>query len=195
MFYGLARMLISAIILILSFILKNKFTKRKILFGFLCLVIVIAMLWVTPLENLFVSFYSPQAVFEYAGQGEIVDIIEGSESAALITKKKEGVFSTYFVMKQENKYKIAPVNAATKISTQYYDSVALYIYHVRETDDYYLRIWGTVSKEMELSDTENTDFSIIYESFSNKQMINVLEKIDFSAEYHCFINGNEITFD
>ena len=52
-------------------------------------IIIYTILCFLPFENLFYSFPTPQAAFEYqTGGGNIIDVIEGDESAAIVYSKK-----------------------------------------------------------------------------------------------------------
>ena len=153
------------------------------------------MFWCYPLENLFLSFDTPQSLFKYAGQGEIVEIAEGRESTALITKKNDNNYSTFFINKKDNKYKIATFNASKIVSSKQHEAINITIYKVRNTDDYFIRIWGISDDEIELSDTLNTEFIIHYENTANnKKTINALFSIPYFDDYSCFIDGEKITF-
>ena len=83
MYYGLIR-IIATVILFLLLTLFLKCFKRKVntVLGVLIAVAISLVLWYYPVENLFFSFDTPQSLFRYAGQGEIVEVVEGQESTA-----------------------------------------------------------------------------------------------------------------
>lgn len=197
MYYGLIR-IIATVILFLLLILFLKHFKKKFstILGLLIVVTISLALWFYPVENLFLSFDTPRSLFKYAGHGEIVEIVDGEGSTALITKKGDNDYSTFFISKKDNKYKIAPFNASKMVSSKQYGSINITIYKVRNTDDYFVRIWGITDKEIELSDTLDTEFIMHYENTANnKKMINALISIQYSDDYSCFIDGEKITFD
>ena len=122
--------------------------------------------------------------------------MEGQESTALITKKSDNDYSTFFISKKDNKYKIATFNASKIVSSKQHGSINITVYKVRNTDDYFVRIWGISDEEIELSDTLNTEVIIHYENIANnKKMVNALVSIQYSDDYSCFIDGEKITFD
>ena len=102
------------------------------------------------MENLFFSFDTPQSLFKYAGHGEIVEIVDGKKSTALITKKDDNNYSTFFISKKDSKYKIIPFNASKIVSSKQRGAINIAIYKVRNTDDYFVRICGISDEEIEL---------------------------------------------
>lgn len=196
MYYGLIR-IIATVILFLLLTLFLKCFKRKVntVLGVLIAVAISLVLWYYPVENLFFSFDTPQSLFRYAGQGEIVEVVEGQESTALITKKGNNNYSTFFISKKDNKYKIATFNASKIVSSKQHGTINITVYKVRNTDDYFVRIWGISDEEIELSDTLSTEFIIHYENTANNQKtVNALISIPYFDDYSCFIGGEKITF-
>lgn len=197
MYYGLIRIIATVILFLLLMSFRKHFKKKvKAILGVLIVVTISFALWYCPVENLFFSFDTPQSLFKYAGQGEIVEIVEGRESTALMTKKGDNNYSTFFINKKDDKYKIATFNTSIIVSSKQHESINITLYRVRNTDDYFIRIWGISDEEIELSDTLNTEFNIHYENIANgKKTVNALVSIPYSDDYSCFIDGEKVTFD
>ena len=195
--YGVIRFIVcSILILILALVVKKKTNKKIFAFCLLLCIAFCVSIWFIPFENLFVAFDSPEDVFDYMGNGSVVSTVEGVDSVAMITKEDNNSFSTFFALKKDNKYKIATTSADKVLYTKHHDSLHFYIYQIKGTNDYYLLVWGTVSDEINISDSQNTDFEIMYEDFSDeKKIINALGRLDSIEDYSCFIGDYEINFD
>ncbi len=164
MYWGLIR-IIATVILFLLLILFLKHFKKKFS-TILCLLIAVTIslaLWFYPVVNLVFSFDTPQSLFKYAGHGEIVEIVDGKKSTALITKKDDNNYSTFFISKKDSKYKITPFNASKIVSSKQRGAINITIYKVRNTDDYFVRICGISDEEIELGDTLDTKFIIHFQ--------------------------------
>lgn len=65
---------------------KRHGRKRGIIIAIRILIFAVGsvLTWKLPPENLFKQFLSPQEVFDYSRQGEIVKVIEGEKSALVL---------------------------------------------------------------------------------------------------------------
>ena len=90
MWYAIIRIILSIIIgiiiiLVTSFCLHRKKDKKLIISCILSTLIIYALSGFYSFENLFYSFPTPQAAFEYQKDGgDIVKLIEGEESAVIV---------------------------------------------------------------------------------------------------------------
>lgn len=196
MLYGLIRVLIFAILALTLILLFKKHKNKKVfLISIVILIAFTVAIFNIPFENLFFSFDSPSEVLSYAGQGEIIGIAENTDSAMLMTKLNANQYSHFFVLKSGNKYKIADFNDGKKVAEEHYESITITIYNVKDTNDYYLNVWGTVSNETLLSDSCNTDFTVHYEKFSDRLTVTAIGALSSIDNYRIYIDGNEIAFD
>ena len=184
-------------ILFLTFLFlfqRRKITSKKRLLPIFLGVLLVVVLWITPFENLFITFKSPESIFNYAGDGEIITVVDSPNSVAILTKKGQSNYSTFFCTKNEKGFQLTTFNQAKKISTAKYESITVSIYSIMGTDDYYLRIWGIVSDDIVITDVLNTDLQPIYEDWQGQKIINLVAPINYNNEYCCFINGERISF-
>ena len=96
MFYILRYILWGIGIFLLIFLYVKRHAIKKVPF-FLCIILYtafISIITVFPIENLFYDFDSPQAVFDFAGQGTLDDVIYGENSALLVYSKGDTRCST-----------------------------------------------------------------------------------------------------
>ena len=112
MIYGIIRILISVCFLVTIFFFIKRFLKspkkRKIAIILLFFVGVAfcAITFLFPIENFVWTFSSPEAVFKYAGTGEIVDVIDGKHSCMIIYSNGRNSYSTMIAHKDANGYKL-----------------------------------------------------------------------------------------
>ena len=148
-----------------------------------------------PFENLFISFDSPEAVYNYMYTGAVVDVIEGENSCWVFAEGS----GPYIVLKTDTGYKIASKSSVKTISNDYVQNEYL-IYHVQNTSDYY--IYGTEwseSKEVSIIDSNGIIPNYIvrdlshpdWEIYSIAYYAYVSELTD---DYYIRINDKRITF-
>ena len=187
--------IVLATLLVLFLLIVKKWINKTAFFALLAMVVGLSLILCnTPFENSFFTFSSPQEVFDYAKQGELIDTVEGVDSVAMISKENN-TYSIFFAKKVSDGYKIMPLKSISKQSIKQWDSINLCIYRISGTDDFYLRVWGVTENEIVFSDCQNSDFSPIYEDFSNKKIVNCVAIIDYEDGYYCSLDGNPIVFD
>ena len=155
--FKIIRLLFSlAVIVAVVLIIKKSNGRKKwltIIAGVLVFAIGSAFMSELPPEKFLRTFSSPQEVFNYSQQGEIVKVIEGEKSAmVLYTDEGENgwqletlsTFKTVYFKRSEN----------TKCT--------ITIFRVKETDDYYVNVNSNfLDNEIEVSDSRNSDFFCI----------------------------------
>lgn len=85
--YWIIRLLIFPGAPLLAVLLPGRDSKRKkiriLAVAIVCLLLV-TLTVLFPLENLFVSFPSPEEAFGYCRRGEIVDVVQGESSCMIV---------------------------------------------------------------------------------------------------------------
>lgn len=117
-----------------------------------------------PVENLFVSFNSPEAVFKYCEFGSVYEAAEGRDSC-LVTSKKSSGLQLAFYPKHNTGYKInMGINGILTyelIRKEEKGFISFMLYKYKNTGDYYLIISGSSEKEkhnITFNANDNTDF-------------------------------------
>ena len=193
MIYGLVRLFVLSVLFVLLMLVLKKICHKTVKIIIVATMVILDIaIFAFPVENLFFSFNTPQDVLEYAGQGKVIGIAEGDESAALLTKEGSGDYSVFFALKDNGRYKIAGFNADDKVATANCDLLTITVYNIKGTDDYYISIWGVTSDEIEIYDSLNTAFVIYGEEFSDKKVISAIGVIDYNDKYCCYIDGEAI---
>lgn len=192
--YNLIRIIIlsfafGAVFFILS---KNKRKNKEIIALFVIIIfnIFTFLLYNIPFENLFTSFETIESVVKYLGKDNYKTIVmDGKESAILFHAESNTSYEIEVLYKKCGKYKLPTIGVPEvdrKISTPRGDVL---IWHVKNTNDYYLRIsWIT-----------NLDLKNIV--FNNKQLdirktvMNGKIIIETEAYLEQYPNGNCLEID
>ena len=106
--YNYVRLIISFLIfIIIYFFIKKKWgqvSKKRITGVILFSVICLILMKVIPVENLFVTYKSPEDVFSYLENGEIEEIIEGDESCLVVYSQRANKIASQLVPKSIDGY-------------------------------------------------------------------------------------------
>lgn len=99
-----------------------------------------------PVENLFITFSTPQDVFNYSVIGDINTVVEG-EKSALILYTNEGAISRSIIPKSKTGWKIKIYSTnEEKFSKTWLDSgekiYRMSVYWCKHTNDYYIIIFS-----------------------------------------------------
>ncbi len=169
---------------------KRNNKEIKVLFAIIIFNIFTFLLYNLPFENLFTSFETIESVVKYLGKDNYKTIVmEGKESAILFHAESNTSYEIEVIYKKDGKYKLPTIGVPEvdrKISTPRGD---ILIWHVKNTNDYYLRIsWIT-----------NLDLKSIV--FNNKQLdirksvMNGKIIIEAEAYLEQYPNGNCLEID
>lgn len=175
---------------------KSKVVRKKLVFGLsvaFCTVM-ISVFGMFPVENLFVTFQSPESVFHYTNNGEIDEIIYGKESCLVVYAEANNTVGHYIIPKSAKGYKIPNYFMVKKVSHKFDENGLFDVYQVRGTQDYY--IFGTVHLN------ENDNQIDIYNELDEKVESNIVRidnasfiyfyLHDFSDEYYMIVNGEKV---
>lgn len=171
MYYSLIRIVAYVFILILLLITLKKINciaKKFVLSISLILYFVFCLVtYIIPVENLLITFKSPEDVFNYTNKGTINDIIYGKDSCIIIYSENNDSYSFDVIPKHSNGYKIPYLWTEKLIAAKMEGSTSFYLYVVSNTNDYYV-LGNCITKEDDLKISDNIDSQIslinIYEN-------------------------------
>ncbi|MFR8011644.1 MAG: hypothetical protein ACLU8W_07800 [Clostridia bacterium] len=181
---------------IVLIIRKSKYRRKKLLSiasVVLCAVLV-SVSGMFPVENLFITYQSPERAFHYFQSEKIKEIIDGQESCLVIYNDGNSTYGYNIIPKTERGYKIPSYFEMEKVSHKFDKQAALDIYNAQGTQDYY--VVGTVhQKDFDSNISvcnpakEKIDTDII--RIENTNFI-CFWLPNFSNGYYLRINGEEI---
>jgi len=200
MLFRLVRVLLWLIISVLSIrgIRKSRIANKG-LASILAIIMslgLVAISSIFPFENLFISFKSPEGVFNYANYGQISGIAYGKDSCMVIFSNFDNTNACYFMPKSEKGYKIPYHFSSKKISNRFVGDGLFQIYRVNGTDDYYLfGMTTTSSKSMVILNNQGklieNVFIIGEHSIGNTYIF--YEYIEcYTEDYYIVINGEKV---
>lgn len=196
MWYTFIRVLIGLILCIITIIWmkKYKLIKKKVIVivTVLIFMIVTTLSYFAPVENLFVSFSSPQEVFQYSTIGTILDVVEGNDSAMIMYKNS--AISQTFIPRNEKGWKIGTSISQEQVVSTLVSPYYICIYHVKNTNDFYVIVdEAYAEKKRQVEDNKNSYFQCIENKTLNSyhyKYYSYVENIDSS--YRIRINGEDI---
>ena len=151
------RMIVLAVALaaVLYGIGRSRIRRRRIaavLGAALCL-LAMTVSAMFPAENLVMSFRSPEDVFSYMESGEVLDVLEGDASCAVIYADGRYMAGNLIAAKAADGYHLPGYFSAQRIFHRSDREGTFDIYRMAGTEDYYL--FGTVvtkSPELRIAD-------------------------------------------
>lgn len=201
--YSIIRLIIGCIFLGCSTIaIKKTNVIRKSIFYVisigmsLALVVILTFL---PFENLFVTFNSPKAAYEYFSfsKSDVELIVEGNNCDLIIDRKNNT--DTYLIIpKTADGWKIGLGSDTKRIVQKISDGIVVYVYQYKSTDDYFITILDTNGGESTVLDEYNTIFLSLKRSNASleKTFVTYYAHItNLSPRYSVIVNGNKIVLN
>lgn len=197
MIFYVSRILLLSVICFLAVvgIRKSKIARKKVVCALaviLCFASVTASA-VFPVENLFVSFGSPESVFDYTHLGKAGDIVYGKNSCMVIYTDRSSTGGHYIVPKTEKGCRIPGYFYAKRISHKFDKNGSFDVYKASGTDDCY--IVGVIisdSSEPEIVDDRNEPVEntvIKMDDTDTNTVIVYAYTENFSNDYCLYIDG------
>ena len=199
--YSVVRIIIGFVFLGLSIIVIKIKTIRKRILNIVftsMLIVLIAVLSFLPFENLFVTFDSAKAAYDYYnwGKSNIELVVEGNNCDLIIDRQKD--VDTYLIIpKTADGWKIGIGLDTKRVVQKVSNGITVYVHQYKNTNDYFVTIFDTNGGKATISDDYNTMF------YSLEKTNAALEKTfvvyyghisDFDSKYHIVVNGSEIVF-
>ncbi len=196
MLQSFVRLIIAIIMFVGVFVLfrKIKMNRVKHIITVVSCVLILLLLCIFPFENIFLSFETPEKAFQYAATGEIVETVTSSESVAMLYKRGANTYSPFFAVKAGKGYKLCPFYSTEKIAQAHMDSLTISVYRLKNAEDYYITISGFADEKIDVSDTDASQFNLIYTEMSNNTVVNCISAINYSEDYCLYLNGKQLKF-
>lgn len=198
--YNIIRMIIGCIFLVCSIIaIKNFKSIRKhilyIVFTGLSVLLIVVLTFI-PFENLFITFDSLKAAYEYfnLGKSNIELIVEGENCDFIVDRKNDS--DTYLIIpKTSDGWKIGVGSNTKRISQKLSNGIVLYVYQYKDTSDYFITILDTNGGESTISDEYNSKFFSLerYNDSLGKNFVTYYTHItNLNPQYSVIVNDNKI---
>lgn len=201
--YNIIRLIIGCIFLVCSIttIKKSKVIRKHILYiVFISLsVLLIAVLAFLPFENLFVTFDSPKAAYEYFNLGKSnIELIVGGDDCDFIIDHKNDSDTYLIIPKTADGWKIGIGSNTKRIVQKLSNGIVLYVYQYKNTSDYFITILDTNGGESTVSDEYNTKFFSLERNNDSlgKTFVTYYAHItNLNPQYSVIVNNKKIVLE
>lgn len=156
---------LAVIVAVVLTIRKNNGRKKwlTIIVGVLVFAIGSIFMSELPPEKFLRTFSSPQEVFNYSQQGEIVKVIEG-EKSAMVLYTDEGEKGQCLIAKGKNGWQLETLSTFKTVYFKKLENTkcTIMIFRIKGTEDYYVNVNSNfLDNEIKVSDSRNSDFFCI----------------------------------
>lgn len=165
--FKIIRLLFSLVVIVVVVLIIRKNNGRKkwftIIVGVLVLAIGLTLMSELPPEKFLREFSSPQEVFNYSQQGEIVKVIEG-EKSAMVLYTDEGEKGQCLIAKGKKGWQLETLSTFKTVYFKKLENIkcTIMIFRIKGTDDYYVNVNSNfLDNEIKVSDSRNSDFFCI----------------------------------
>lgn len=199
--YSLFRIIIFVILFILCILLYRKkncnINKDAIIVISIINITLCTILFLIPIENLFLKFESPEKVFN---NGNLIDVIEGDKSG-MILYYKGNTYSFTIIPKVENNWKLGTIKDYKEIVNKNIDGGVINIYKYNNSEDYYITIMFLIIDKEDnntIYDNINSNFEKFSKDINNtnkKTSIYYSNIKNFNDKYIVTVNNVNINFN
>lgn len=193
--FGIIRMLFWIIVFGICIVILSKHGILNKNRNKLLLFVIITLLWtgsmLVPIENLFMSFSTPEESYGYVNRENVKLVVYGQESALVIGEDTEYVYLV--IPKGEEGWKIGRGMDLKFISNQYFDGIVVSIYQYKNTKEFYVEVSDIDGKECKVSDNQNSSFEILETGIDGKNKYRYYAYIyGLNENYVLKVNDKEI---
>lgn len=199
--FGFIRLAIGCILFccIIWVLKKHKITfnyKRYIAFVIMIIAFIVILQFV-PFENLFITFKSPRAAYEYVngGKSEIKLVVEGTNSD-LVVSNKDDTDMYLIVPKTKDGWKIGIASNTKWIVQAFSNGITIDVCQYKNSDDYFITIFNANGGYSKIEDSYNSRFFSIEKADDapNSKFVTYYANLSkFDLQYWVNVNGEKIT--
>ena len=173
--FGFVRIVIGALLFVSAAFLirKNRSEKKRVLY--ICTavitVILITVLAFIPLENVFISFDSPEEAYSYTSwaKADVKQVVYGDESALVVGDKFDS--EEYLIIpKGRQGWQVGLGINTKRLVTRAIENVTVHVYQYKNTADYYVIVQNIGSKTVQIQDCYGTTFQVSEECVNASEM-------------------------
>lgn len=151
-----------------------------------------------PFENLFITFNSPEKVFNYyIGDKSDVNLVVNGKNSDLVIGKNNDANVYLIVPKNDDGWKIGVGIDTKRIMQKTYNRIVIYVYQYKNTNDYFVTILDTNGGYSEIVDSCNSKFFLLENASDSlgKVFVTYFANVSqYSQEYWINVNGEKIVF-
>ena len=183
--YDNVRLLMTILVMVLTALIlrsitfklarKNKLSKWYKLFNIAAIIIVsfgfsAAISW--PIENLFVSFDSPEAAYRYLKDDAIIQVVDGKDTTFVAAQNSQIIPKVNETKNNVKSWKL-PLPNATSLKDKYEHGISVLLYHYKGTSEYYLGIHTWSEESVQVSDSLASEFAFSKKTYPQPYLTSV----------------------
>ncbi len=199
MLFAITRIILGITIFIIGYFLIGKIKSinafRKLIITFMLTIIFTTLSALIPLENVFVTFSSPESAYNYNHSGKVKLIVNGSKTDFIVGEKNNT--DVYLIVpKSDNGWKQGLGLDTKRICDKISDGITVYVYQYKNTDDYYIVLLNTNGGPLDITDNNNSEFiySESANSILNKTFYTYYAYLNsFNRQYTLTVNGENVS--
>jgi hypothetical protein len=190
--YNLIRIIIvilTTIIFYIGFVRRGKLRLRTVL---ICSLIAYLLIGFIPFENLLgFRFTTPAEAFLYKNTGEICEVIEGAESAVIVTYKKGVVYT--LIPKDKNGW-LLDYTTPQEVQHQSTAGYSLTTFRSRNNNECIIIVTSSSRNDIIITDNRGTEFKkFVIPPNDLVKYFGIIKAPD--QNYEIIINGEKVTVD
>ena len=197
--FEIVRLIFCIIALVVCFFLiKKSRVLRKRRWYIICIIIAVMLTILSvliPIENIFVTFSSPESAYGYVNKGEVKLVVNGKKSDFVIGEN--GDTDIYAIIpKSDDGWKLGMGADTKRIIKKISDGIIIYVYQYRNSDDYYITVLDTNGGESKITDNQNSEFYHLdkINNTLNKTFYTYFAYVEnLNNQYIITVNGNSIS--
>lgn len=181
--------IVSILIIVLLIVVVKKRNNSIQIKTFVC-VMCIAIFFLV--EGIFLTFKTPESLFNYMHIGTIENVIYGDNSCMIYYSSGKSTYSYQFSKKTTKGYKIVENFYIKRVSSRFDESCALEVFCIENTDDYY--IVGTIAPADGVIEVYSDNNILVDSDIRQMDDLNFIYGFidSFTEEYYIVINGEKI---
>lgn len=199
MLFSVVRILLFVIILLICyFVIKKKIMMKERSLRMLSIFVAVIFIFVFSfIANAFISFSSPESAYRYSQNADVKLVVTGNTSDFVIGEKGDK-YVLAAVPKENAKWKVG-LGSYIKIVSQFFsDDVSISVYQYKNTEEYYIVVFGLKGEELTIFDNRNSSFYTLNREASvvNKTYYSYYAYVNaFDEQYIITVNGKLICMD
>ena len=172
----------------------SKITHKRISFmvSVILSVLLVTVLSFAPVENLFITFDSPQKAYNYrhAWEATVETVVPGEQCDLVVGIRKDDAYVIELLPKTDEGWKIGtePISKSIVLLNGN-KGVSLRAYRYMDTDEYFIRALIRDGRKAEIMDSENSEF---FSTEANGYITYYAHISSFNESSWIGVNGNKI---
>ena len=164
----------------------NTFNKKAIYFASILATCLLIVLSITPIENLFVTFSTPESAYNYitSGSKTVKAVIEGEESSFVIGDHKDT--DNYLIIpKVEQGWQVALGIDTNLVYNNLSDGIVVNVYQYRDSNDYYVIVYDSNNNIQGVVDNRGSIFVAVEKQANNQHV----------TKYYAFVANYDTEYE